>query len=94
MLRLIFAAAGIACTFIGASYTKPVVAGSAMAETLTQTSPGTYLVNVKLASLRPTEEGTMVKVADSDIIVECRGPKADKALVKYDGFKTSCRFRA
>lgn len=64
-----------------------------MAETLTQTSPGTYMVRVLPIEHGVTEYGNLAKVDESDIIVDCAGMESNQAIIKYDGYKTSCRFK-
>lgn len=91
MLRTIISLAGIGCTLISGAYTAPVVKGAAMAQTLTESSPGSYLVNVTESNYNGTER--RVRVTGTEIIVDCRGLPSDKVLIKYDGFKASCRFR-
>lgn len=91
MLNQIVSVIAIAAVTYSGYFTKPVTIAEDinMAPTLTQSSPGTYLQSVSLTSKRGMPR---VKVDNTDIITECRGKPAPKAVIKYDGFKVSCRF--
>jgi hypothetical protein len=93
MLRIIVSLLGITSTVIGGVYTQPVTNGSKMAQTLTESSPGTYLVDVVPSSNIAGIQGRLMRVAGTEIIVDCLGKSSTKVLIKYDGFKTSCRFK-
>lgn len=91
MLNQIVSVIAIAAVTYSGYFTKPVTITEdlSMSPTLTQTAPGTYLQDVTLTSKRGPRR---VKINNTDIITECRGKLAPKAIIKYDGFKVTCRF--
>ena len=92
MLNQIVSVIAIAAVTYSGYFTKPVTIAEdlSMSPTLTQSSPGSYLQAVTPTSKRGVRN---VKVNGTDIITECRGKLAPKAVIKYDGFKVSCRFQ-
>jgi len=91
MLNQIVSVIAIAAVTYSGYFTKPVTIAEnlSMSPTLTESSPGTYLQSVTPTSKRGVRK---VKIDNTDIITECRGKLAPKAIIKFDGFTLSCRF--
>lgn len=94
MLKTLISLISVGCALVATAYTKPVTASSNMPATLTESSPGSYVVAVSIASPYITTKGRLVRIDGSDVVVECVGKPSSSARIKYDGFKTSCRFLA
>lgn len=87
MLNQIASVLCLGLTMVAAVYTKPISAGAQLPDTLTNTNEGSYIAQVE-----HIHQG-LVKVVGSDVTVVCEGYPSTTAIIKFDGFDTSCRYK-